>query len=58
MSDTFQSSTDFVCRIPAELVTEHWQECAAFRFVPVDDRVVTLEIATDLDALTAPEKTT
>jgi hypothetical protein len=45
----------FECRIPAELVTEDWQECATFRFVKIDEDTVELEVTRDLDLLTAPE---
>ena len=59
--DTSQASTDYVCRLPAETVERcgDWTECAAFRFVQVDDRVVHIEFATadDLERLTAPEAT-
>ena len=48
--------TELLCRVPAEIAqTEDWQECAAFRFVRVSADEVRLQIALDLDTLTAPE---
>ena len=55
------SADEYLCRVPAELVekSSDWVECAAFRFVQVDDQVVHIEFATadDLERLTAPEAT-
>lgn len=49
--------TDFLCRVPVELVEEYsdWTEVAAFRFVKVDDETVEIQVTRDLELLTRPE---
>jgi len=34
---------------------QDWQECAAFRIVPVDDETARLEATNDLELITRPE---
>lgn len=47
---------ELVCRIAREIAeTEDWQECAAYRIVRVNDDEVRVQIALDLETLTAPE---
>lgn len=47
---------EFLCRVPAELVERYaeWTECAAFRFVKVDEQTVEIQVTDDLERLTEP----
>lgn len=49
--------SEFLCRVPAELVEEYsdWTEVAAFRFVKVDEETVEIQVTRDLELLTRPE---
>lgn len=46
-----------LCVVPKETAEKYadWTECAAFRVAREDERVATLEVTDDLEALTAPE---
>ena len=52
--------SEFLCRVPAELVEQYsdWTEAAAFRFVKVDEETVEIQVTNDLDLLTRPDGAT
>ena len=50
------TATDFLCRVPAEVVAEYedWAECVAFRFVKLDEDAVEIQVTRDLELLPRP----